>query len=849
MKIISCTITFLLLINLSFLFAQTKENPIIIKQFEGLEYGGECPLVNLTLHREEGMNVKTFSFVVPVAGEYFVSAWISGELEKGAIKDIFIKTDNESKSKTNLKLSKGDWQALMLKKAVYFSAGTHNISFASEGESVPAVDFITLAMDKEKARIDDNKYTGMMQELISGKNNGSTILNKTEGDPYTTNPGTPVYDYAYAIDQPVKYTYMGTMYLYDGYSYTIETGSNSPSTTDPVLYIYKLSGTGEIVFHRSDDNSKDGINARITFTPLPPIPDRLSKVMDVNPGSYYNVLIRAKSSSTEGTVALIRGASTWTNCAVKNVRHYCSNRISSGATFNYFTTNNEFDTKLFLEDDLTTSSGYGTLVAFNDNYSSSSGFSWGNASRIKSTINNTKLYAIVLPYSSNDAGAYYDIYMKCRYFTGSSTYYIHVDDGMIAENMVQIYSCFAYAGGISNENITQSIITNIWQQAGESRLKAFDDYFGNVGTPRYNGAVNYVRTYSTDPDRCIKLFASNENVNANFNHAAIKKGSDSNLHGYNWESKLGSGYARIFHTESSFTGYSIFGSYHYFYKKQLLQSFCIVPGAKIPPHDLTLEESIAGGYSIMDIVELSKDEEKALKEMQRQLSNQKKIEFREKLENWKNSIKNKNYDHENLKDDSYVSLLEWSQTNRDITLPLLTEEYFIDSENLDLLIYDLLIPEYNSVIEEIKKECMDNQINEKKAYIVRFTEHYLKRFLKRLTGIEKTKESISPGKQNNDNENESNSEIILEQSYPNPANPSTVIKFNLPDPINVSLIIYDILGKEICRLIDNENYVDGWHNFMWNGTNSFNQFVSSGTYIYRLRAGTKVLSGKIIMMK
>lgn len=147
----------------------------------------------------------------------------------------------------------------------------------------------------------------------------------------------------------------------------------------------------------------------------------------------------------------------------------------------------------------------------------------------------------------------------------------------------------------------------------------------------------------------------------------------------------------------------------------------------------------------------------------------------------------------------------------------------------------------------IKKECLENQISDKKAYIVRFTEHYLKRFLKRLLKLDEG--NYSPKSHSDVKENNYEFGLILEQSYPNPANPTTVIKFSLPVLTNISLGIYDILGREVCRLIDNEIYEKGWHNINWNGKNNAGNPVSSGTYIYRLKSGTEVLSGKIIMMK
>jgi hypothetical protein len=71
----------------------------------------------------------------------------------------------------------------------------------------------------------------------------------------------------------------------------------------------------------------------------------------------------------------------------------------------------------------------------------------------------------------------------------------------------------------------------------------------------------------------------------------------------------------------------------------------------------------------------------------------------------------------------------------------------------------------------------------------------------------------------------------LYQNYPNPFNPSTTIKFDLPKSAETKLVIYDILGREVARLIDKKMNA-GKYTVLWDGTN-----LASGTYIYKLTAG------------
>lgn len=83
----------------------------------------------------------------------------------------------------------------------------------------------------------------------------------------------------------------------------------------------------------------------------------------------------------------------------------------------------------------------------------------------------------------------------------------------------------------------------------------------------------------------------------------------------------------------------------------------------------------------------------------------------------------------------------------------------------------------------------------------------------------------------------------LNQNYPNPFNPSTKIKFSLPSSENVKLTIYDITGRKVRELV-NQDLSAGVHTVDFNASN-----LASGTYIYRIQAGSYVQSKKMILMK
>jgi hypothetical protein len=74
----------------------------------------------------------------------------------------------------------------------------------------------------------------------------------------------------------------------------------------------------------------------------------------------------------------------------------------------------------------------------------------------------------------------------------------------------------------------------------------------------------------------------------------------------------------------------------------------------------------------------------------------------------------------------------------------------------------------------------------------------------------------------------------LSEAYPNPFNPSTQIQYAIPEGGKVSLIIYDILGREVAELT-NEYQQAGRYSVTWNSTQKSGTPVSSGVYFARLR--------------
>jgi photosystem II stability/assembly factor-like uncharacterized protein len=83
----------------------------------------------------------------------------------------------------------------------------------------------------------------------------------------------------------------------------------------------------------------------------------------------------------------------------------------------------------------------------------------------------------------------------------------------------------------------------------------------------------------------------------------------------------------------------------------------------------------------------------------------------------------------------------------------------------------------------------------------------------------------------------------LGQNYPNPFNPVTTISYDLPKKEHTTLIIYDILGRQLETLI-NEMQQQGKYKVTFNGSN-----LSSGVYFYRLKAGSFAETKQFVLLK
>jgi flagellar hook assembly protein FlgD len=91
-------------------------------------------------------------------------------------------------------------------------------------------------------------------------------------------------------------------------------------------------------------------------------------------------------------------------------------------------------------------------------------------------------------------------------------------------------------------------------------------------------------------------------------------------------------------------------------------------------------------------------------------------------------------------------------------------------------------------------------------------------------------------------------EFSLHQNYPNPFNPVTKIEYDVPGDGNMSLIIYDLMGRQVKTLVSGFQSA-GYHEIIWNGINDQQEQVGAGMYLYRMESAGFIKTKKMVLLK
>ena len=83
----------------------------------------------------------------------------------------------------------------------------------------------------------------------------------------------------------------------------------------------------------------------------------------------------------------------------------------------------------------------------------------------------------------------------------------------------------------------------------------------------------------------------------------------------------------------------------------------------------------------------------------------------------------------------------------------------------------------------------------------------------------------------------------ISQNYPNPFNPSTKIDYEIPHDVNVQILLFDISGRQVAKILDEEKAA-GYYTVKFNASD-----LSSGIYFYRIKAGEFQEAKRMMLLK
>ncbi len=677
---------------------------------------GECNAEKISLLFEKNTTSKVIDLNVPETGNYYLSGVV--QCSAGQKENLKVTIDGKKLSEEMVLTEKDKWTVASLtdnknEATVYLSKGKHQVKITYGNSETPNISDIAVYRAGKANKPNLAAYEKYFKKLKSARLPANYASQKSKGIQNARIAPNPKGTYEHELDVDVAYTFYESNYYNQGEVVTFETKDR---TTDPVMYFFNTYGSPLNASQSwvNDDHNGD-LNSYISVT--------------IPVSGSYMLLLKAYSSPFAGTCNLWKnGALYKSNVAVAG--KLFSGSIKPNTDVNFFTAKQTAgtDTRLFL----TVGLNGEKMMYQNDDYSSypaSSDFGWGINSRIKARFTNQSMYyALLSAYSPTSTGKC-DIYMNVL---NASNEVLSVfpnlkrDDAMQSAPKTGLpkirpgsYNCISWSGGISEFWSWPSIFSQ-WTIRIYNYQETFDNFYGNR-PQRYAGATTYTRDGANESNASVALWA-NPNLNIStepyntqkFTHASVTKPGNNNPHGYDWESKPGT-LERIFHPRNALSNLSYNGGYG-----NIVSYYKVVgsAGARIASEEsVSLEESIANGWSEMDNAYLEQPEIDKLDYLCQNIPSQIANEFYGLFYALNDIAPDSSYSFSSnpyeiyANNTAYQNLLNWCNSHGAEIYPLIMKNYAVDNRAMLLIASEILATAYPDLLESVKSDNTSNASN------------------------------------------------------------------------------------------------------------------------------------------
>lgn len=407
----------------------------------------------------------------------------------------------------------------------------------------------------------------------------------------------PLYDYEYETNITAHYTFYTTFAFTQGQHVSIST--TEINNLKHVLYLFSSSNPENYSWAIRSNTSNHSASLDIT------IPQT---------GIYY-VLVRSNGNGMSGYCNLNVNNNHFPNIPINCTRVKCN--IDTLTTYNIFTVKTQGNPCVWIESENSILS-YGKICCYNDSYHGLGDFDWGTNARVKKKFDQPAQSVLVSHFGAYSPVSQLDLYMKCKnnpeWEWGFPN--LRQDDAIKSSDSTAIYTCYSWSGGITSYRERPfDINSDFYDTINCDTLTCFDNFYASRGLTRVG---------ANESNAIVALWAIvDENGHREYRHASVRAG-DGRLHGYDWESKMGSE-SRVFHPKGGMAGP---------YYGEIVEYYTHIPNS-IRNSSLSIEEEIADGVSRIEYVRFTDEENNIIADSINNIDRSIKEEFNVLYAKWK----------------------------------------------------------------------------------------------------------------------------------------------------------------------------------------------------------------------